>query len=355
MKHFFPLLFAAGLSAQQPPMEAHRQIAPPMPSLDEIQTAARLLTEAGRQAQPAPAPTVLPNPQEGPPLVALPEKAPKGYKIRTEVPLNSSTSAALSMATRFLERPNVPHEGKDGRLIYSYGAGLPTLVCAPLRWCLIELIPGETAKHAVPSDERWDAKPLVDTSGDRPRSIIAMRPKYSGLDSSLVIMTDQRSYFLRLVSEPTGYMSRIAFDDPEAEHVKATEAAWQVREWQASLAALPQAGEYHAATDKPQMDQPIHPYVLSGEKDFWGKEKRPYFWPVAAYEKGGLVYVTLPKEVADQRSPSLHRWSASGKPEPMNYSTEGNTFIAHTIEPQMVLLHGDGKKAEKVFLTKGGK
>src|SRR4051812_10072309 len=132
MKHFFPLLFAAGFNAHHPPMEVHRQVAPPVPSFEEIQTTARPLNESGRQAQPPPTPgaPVLPNPQEGPPLVALPEKAPKGYKIRTEVPLNSSTSAALSMATKFLERPNVPHEGKDGRLIYSYGAGLPTLVCA---------------------------------------------------------------------------------------------------------------------------------------------------------------------------------------------------------------------------------
>src|SRR3982751_6624813 len=353
MKHILTALSVSALSAQTP-LAVHRQMAPPMPTLAEIQEAAKLLTQGNPQAV-APTMPTMPTLPDSQPSTEMPAKAPKGYKARSEVALDSATSQALNMATKFLERPNVPREGKDGRLVYTYGAGLPTLVCAPLRWCLIELIPGETAKNAVPSDERWDAKPLVDTSGDRPRSIIAMRPKYSGLDSSLVIMTDQRSYFLRLVSEPTGYMSRIAFDDPEAEHVKATEAAWQVREWQASLAALPQAGEYHAATDKPQMDQPIHPYVLSGEKDFWGKEKRPYFWPVAAYEKGGLVYVTLPKEVADQRSPSLHRWSASGKPEPMNYSTEGNTFIAHTIEAQNMLLHGDGKKAEKVFLTKGGK
>ena len=346
MKHILTALSVSALSAQTP-LAVHRQMAPPMPTLAEIQEAAKLLTQGNPQAV-APTMPTMPTLPDSQPSTEMPAKAPKGYKARSEVALDSATSQALNMATKFLERPNVPREGKDGRLVYTYGAGLPTLVCAPLRWCLIELIPGETAKNAVPSDERWDAKPLMDSSGDVSRSIIALRPRFAGLDSSLVILTDKHSYFLRLVSEPTRYMSRITFEDKEA--VKATEAAWTLSAWQAASAELPQAEPFHVKTD-----DSIHPYGLSGEKDMWGKEKHPYFWPVAAYERGGLVYVTLPQAVADQRAPSLHRVGANGKPEPLNYSTEGNTFIAHTVEPRMILLRGDGKKAEKVYITKGVK
>ena len=38
---------------------------------------------------------------------------------------------------------NHPAAGPDGKVPYSYGAGLPTVVCAPLRICIIELQLGE--------------------------------------------------------------------------------------------------------------------------------------------------------------------------------------------------------------------
>jgi hypothetical protein len=38
---------------------------------------------------------------------------------------------------------NSPAAGSDGRVLYSFGAGLPTVVCAPLRVCMIELQAGE--------------------------------------------------------------------------------------------------------------------------------------------------------------------------------------------------------------------
>src|SRR5438309_961648 len=125
------------MQADTPPLAVHRQ-APtmPMPSLTEIQEAARLLTQGSAPApapapDPPPGPQPFPNTQMGPPLTELPAKAPKGYKIRTEVPLDAGTAQALDMATRFQEKANPPREGKDGRLIYTYGAGLPVLVCAP--------------------------------------------------------------------------------------------------------------------------------------------------------------------------------------------------------------------------------
>jgi type IV secretory pathway VirB9-like protein len=347
---FLSLLSASLLCAQDvPPMNAHRER--PL-SIEDIQAANRLLNPAT-----APAPQVLPPPppvnlQEGPPLLETsPAAAPKGYRIRKEVALDSGTAQALDMATRFLERANVPHEGKDGRLVYTHGAGLATLVCAPLRWCLIELIPGETAKHAVPSDERWDARPLIDTSGEAAHSIIAMRPKFPGLDSSLVILTDKHSYYVRLISEPSRYMSRITFEDPippiKVPVPEITPVAYHLdvkAPWRLTNLAL--------SAELLRYEQQIRPYKLSGEKDSWDREKRPYFWPVAAYEKGGLVYIELPKLVSDMRSPSLHHVGLDGKFEPLNYTTEGNTLIAHTLFDRAVLLRGDGKHAEKVFITR---
>ena len=46
------------------------------------------------------------------------------------------------MSEAWSQTPSLPAPGPDGRVLYVYGEGLPTLVCAPLRLCVIELEPG---------------------------------------------------------------------------------------------------------------------------------------------------------------------------------------------------------------------
>jgi type IV secretion system protein VirB9 len=68
---------------------------------------------------------------------------PKDFKPRTDVPLS-----------RPLRRPWPPASSGDRRLTHQplarmaasfipYGAGMPTVVCAPLRVCIVEMEPGE--------------------------------------------------------------------------------------------------------------------------------------------------------------------------------------------------------------------
>jgi len=47
------------------------------------------------------------------------------------------------VSERWRAEKNSPAAGSDGRVLYSFGAGLPTVVCAPLRVCMIELQAGE--------------------------------------------------------------------------------------------------------------------------------------------------------------------------------------------------------------------
>ena len=95
-------------------------------------------------------------------------------------------------------------------------------------------------------------------------------PKYVGLDVSLVILTAQRCYFLRLPSSPQRYMSRVTCEDPEAEQRKLTEAAWNWPHRQADALLLSKL-EVNPPR-KGKTDDVIRSYTLSGERDFWGKQ-----------------------------------------------------------------------------------
>ena len=72
-----------------------------------------------------------------------PEAVPKDYRPRTDVPLTPTALEAVRVSERWRGENNAPAAGSDGRVLYSFGAGLPTVVCAPLRVCMIELQAGE--------------------------------------------------------------------------------------------------------------------------------------------------------------------------------------------------------------------
>ena len=65
------------------------------------------------------------------------------------------------MSEKWRTENNAPAAGPDGRVLYSFGAGLPTVVCAPLRVCIIELQAGEkiVGEPQIGDSVRWNISP----------------------------------------------------------------------------------------------------------------------------------------------------------------------------------------------------
>ena len=66
----------------------------------------------------------------------LDSKVPKGFQPPTDVPLNPTALDAVRVSESWRVAHNTPAAGADGRVLYAYGAGLPIIVCAPLRVCI---------------------------------------------------------------------------------------------------------------------------------------------------------------------------------------------------------------------------
>ena len=94
---------------------------------------------------------------------------------------------------------------------------LPIVVCAPLRVCMIELQAGEriTGEPQIGDSIRWNISPPMYGQGEESTSVIVLKPQEPGLDTNLLITTDRRAYYLRLVSKPQEYVARVAFSYPE--------------------------------------------------------------------------------------------------------------------------------------------
>jgi type IV secretion system protein VirB9 len=114
---------------------------------------------------------------------------------------------------------SAPAAGKDGRVLYTYGAGLATVVCAPLRICVLELEPGEkiTGEPQIGDSVRWIITPATSGRGSQETPMIVIKPKQAGLDTTLLVTTDRRAYYIRLVSKADDFLARVAFAYPEDE------------------------------------------------------------------------------------------------------------------------------------------
>jgi len=102
---------------------------------------------------------------QGPSVAVSPP--PAGYKPKTDVALSPTATEAVRVSEGFRAESNPPSPGPDGRVIYIFGAGLATLVCAPLRICILELQPGEklNGEPQIGDSLRWQITPAAYGTG----------------------------------------------------------------------------------------------------------------------------------------------------------------------------------------------
>jgi P-type conjugative transfer protein TrbG len=298
------------------------------------------------------APTTLPNvppvltaptsTPSSPPVSSGLTRAPKTYHPTTDVTLDANAAKALTLSQDFMARPNDPVQGKDGVILYSYGAGLPTVVCAPGHLCTVELEPGEilTDKH-ISDESRWD---LLFTSSGKDadtRPLIMVRPFDPGLDANLVLATNRRIYYLRLISKPHDYMARVSFQYPGM----ASNASWTEYKQQQSEHADAKKEEKAEATVRPG-------FYCSPDSGYRFKGPKLYWHPISACDDGkGTTYITLPDVVRTMGSPVfMIRGPEHGDKglKPVNYDVQDTTLVVHRLFYKGALITGTGKAKQEL-------
>jgi type IV secretion system protein VirB9 len=111
-------------------------------------------------------------------------EVPAGYRPKTDVQLAQTAQEAVQMTEKWMNEHNQPAVGRDGRILFSYGAGLPTVVCAPLRVCMIELQAGEklVGEPHIGDAVRWNLSPALYGNAETATSVIVLKPQAPGLD-----------------------------------------------------------------------------------------------------------------------------------------------------------------------------
>jgi type IV secretion system protein VirB9 len=255
-----------------------------------------------------------------------------------DVLLNQSEQEAVRVSEQWRGEGTPPAAGPDGRVMYSYGAGLPTVVCAPLRVCIIELQVGEkiVGEPHIGDSVRWNISPAMYGTGDQTTSIIVLKPQSPGLDTNLLVTTDRRAYYLRLVSKPDEYVARVAFAYAEDD---------SARKWQQQMAAQrAQEKLERRSAESPAAivaaDQLNFGYRIKGGDD--------NIRPRRVYDDGAKTYIQMPAEIQHREAPALLVIGNDGKDEMTNYRVKDQTYIVDRLFDRANLVLGSGKKAQKV-------
>lgn len=263
----------------------------------------------------------------------------------TENPrLTDQEKAGLDISRKWVASTSAsvkPVPGPDGTIRFLFGQSQPSIVCAVLQVCDVELQPGEQVSSVNLGDAvRWLVEPALSGGGDDAIQHLVIKPLDVGLETSLMVTTNRRTYHLRLRSHRTEYMPRVAFSYPESaaskwDTVKKRAAAQQARKGSATRS------EYLGNLD--------FGYRVSGNAPFK---------PARVYNDGVKTIIEMPPTFSQGEAPTLLVIRESGSvfkknDEVMvNYRVQEGRYIVDTLFDRAVLVAGVGIGQRKVTIER---
>ena len=106
---------------------------------------------------------------------------------------------------------------KSGLVTFTYGSGIPTVVCALLELTDLAFEKGESILSVQLGDSvRWNIESAISGSANDSVEHLIVKPLEAGLKTSMLITTDRRTYHIRLKSTEADFMPAVVFSYPNS-------------------------------------------------------------------------------------------------------------------------------------------
>ncbi|PRD67631.1 P-type conjugative transfer protein TrbG [Malikia spinosa] len=266
------------------------------------------------------------------------------YFNKTNPKLTAQERAALAIAKRWEAGSATgiqPVAGSGGAIKFVYGVQQPSIVCAVLQVCDVALQAGEQVNSINLGDTaRWTVEPAITGSGATEIQHLIIKPMDVGLETSLVVTTNRRSYHFRLRSHRTEYMPQVSFTYPEDAQVK-WDAIQRREKQERTDNTLPATGEY--------LGDLTFDYDLSGSAS-WK--------PVRVYNDGRKTIIEMPGAMQQTEAPTLLVVRKEGgmftddETVLVNYRVHGNRYIVDTVFDRAILISGVGSSQDRVTIVR---
>jgi len=266
------------------------------------------------------------------------------YFYNDDLVLTEQEIAGISIADKWrndISSGIKPVKGPDGSIKYLFGAQQTSVVCAVMRVCDIALQPGEQVNGIHIGDAgRWGIEPAVSGNGASEVIHVLIKPYDVGIETSLFIATNVRTYNINLKSHKTKYMPAVSFVYPEDAMAK-----WDLLRKQAERKqqenTIPSTGEY-----LPDLN---FDYSISGSAS-WR--------PVRVYNDNVKTIIQMPKSILNQEAPTLlvmrntSGLFSSDETVMVNYRLHGDRYIVDSLFDTAILITGVGSNQTKVTIRR---
>lgn len=234
-----------------------------------------------------------------------------------------------------------PVAGPEGSVRFVFGAQQINVICAVLQVCDIELQPGEQVNNLNVGDPRFTVEPAISGVGSAEVQHLIVKPLDVGLETSLIVTTNRRTYNIRLRSHRTEFMPRVSFI-----YTEDAVAKWdairtrEVKEKQERT--IPKTGEY------------------LGDLHFGYEVTGSVSWkPVRVYNDGTKTIIQMPTAMSQTEAPTLLVVRKDGglftddETVMVNYRVQGDRYIVDTIFDKAILIAGVGSSQDRVTIVRG--
>ncbi len=227
--------------------------------------------------------------------------------------------------------------GNNGEIEMIYGLSQPHILTAILQVTDIQFELSETVTSIHLGDTaRWTVEHIKANTIYGLQDHIIVKPKDVNLLTSLIVVTDKRTYHLQLKSSASQYYPMVKFHYP---------SSLIVRNSTEKEITLKKEISMKDVTTGAYLKDLSFAYKITGNAKFK---------PVRVYNDGLKTIIELPQTIKANNIPLLMTIEPeSKKPVIVNYRYQNNKFIVDAVFDRAILISGVGRKQKKITLIRG--
>lgn len=254
---------------------------------------------------------------------------------------------SISLAKEWLENGNKSFRGEDGSISFLYGATMPRVVVAPLKITDIQFQMGEEIKDVQLGDTtRWMISPSISGDGKSQVSHLLIKTTDVGLETTLFVSTNRRTYHMNLFSRKYEYMPIIRFKYKDEINKKWDAYNNHFEQIKEDKKIQKDAKKFKITSDlSKNIDSLDFDYSIEGEAS-WK--------PVRVYNDGIKTYIQMPNSMKYQEAPIFMVLDKGDRNKLVNYRLKENSYIVDKLFQKGMLIIGVGKNQEKITIIKKG-
>ena len=233
-------------------------------------------------------------------------------------------SGRISSAVRHYHRTGMAESIDQGAVeTFPYGHGQPTVTCAPLRACIIELESGESVVSKIAGDtQRWEIQ-VAPAGVDGRTQLVVVKPHDCGLTTNLVLATTAGRIYDLTLDSPTCSRSSLNPRGSYARHVRFYYPDAMV-ETPAAAAPIRPAGASVGANATAVATAFSFAYHI--------RPDRHVSWtPIAVFDDGAHCYIKMPIAADHREAPVLFGLADRNERTVMNYNIIGDTYVTDRV------------------------